>query len=60
MLLSKFLVCDSKKSKFFKEKTFQIFQEQETSGLMSSLGMKTHLRKIPLIWFSFILKVLAI
>ena len=49
MLLSKFLVCDSKKSKFFKEKTFQIFQEQETSGLMSSLGMKTHLRKIPLI-----------
>ena len=33
MLLSKFAVCDSKKSKFIKQ--------QETSGLLSSLGIKT-------------------
>ena len=33
MLLSKFEVCDSKKSRFIKE--------QEFSGLLSSLGIKT-------------------
>ena len=33
MLLSKCAVCDSKKSKFIKE--------QEASGLLSSLGIKT-------------------
>ena len=33
MLLSKFAVCDSKKSKFIKQ--------QEASGLLSSLGIKT-------------------
>ena len=41
MLLSKFAVCDSKKSKFIKE--------QEASGLLSSLGIKTLLSKIPLV-----------
>ena len=41
MLLSKCAVCDSKKSKFIKE--------QETSGLLSSLGIKTPLSKIPLV-----------
>ena len=41
MLLSKCEVCDSKKSKFAKE--------QETSGLLNSLGMKKPLRKIPLV-----------
>ena len=41
MLLSKCAMCDSKKSKFIKE--------QETSGLLSSLGIKTHLNKIPLL-----------
>ena len=41
MLLPKCEVHDSKKSKFIKEK--------ESSGLLSSLGMKTPLSKIPLI-----------
>ena len=41
MLLSKCEVYDSKKSKFIKE--------QEASGLLSSLGIKTPLIKIPLL-----------
>ena len=41
MLLSKYTVCVSKKSKFIKE--------QEASGLLSSLGIKTLLSKIPLV-----------
>ena len=41
MLLSKYEVCDSKTSKFIKE--------QEASGLLSSLGIKTPLNKIPLL-----------
>ena len=41
MLLSKCEVCDSKKSKFIKE--------QEASGLLSSLGKKTSLNKVPLL-----------
>ena len=41
MHLSKCAVCDSKKSKFMKEK--------EASGLLSSLGIKAYLSKIPLI-----------
>ena len=43
MLLSKCVVCDSKKSKFIKE--------QEASGLLSSLGIKTSLSKIPLVGY---------
>ena len=39
MLLSKFVMCDSKKSKFTKE--------QEASGLLSSLVIKPSLSKIP-------------
>ena len=39
MLLSKRAVCDSKISKFIKQ--------QEASGLLSSLGIKTSLSKIP-------------
>ena len=38
MLLSKCAVCDSKNSKFIKQ--------QEASGLLSSLGIKTPLSKI--------------
>ena len=38
MLLSKFLVCDKKKSKFIKQ--------QETSGLLISLEIETPLIKI--------------
>ena len=41
MLLLKCAVWDSKKSKFIKN--------QETSGLLSSLGIKTPLSKIPLL-----------
>ena len=41
MLLSKCVVCDSRKSEFIKE--------QETRGLLSSLGIKTSLSKIPLV-----------
>ena len=41
MLLSKCKVCDSKKSKFIKER--------EASGLLSSLGINTSLSKIPLL-----------
>ena len=41
MLLSKCAVCDSKKSKFIKQ--------QEASGLLGSLGIKTPLSKIPLV-----------
>ena len=41
MLLSKCAVCNNKNSKFIKE--------QEASELLSSLGIKTPLRKIPLV-----------
>ena len=41
MLLSKCAVCDTKKSKFIKQ--------QEASGLLSSLRIKTLLSKIPLV-----------
>ena len=41
MVLSKCAICDSEKSNFFKE--------QEASGLLSSLGIKAPLNKIPLL-----------
>ena len=41
MLLSKCAVCDSKKMKFIKE--------QQASGLLSSLEIKTHLSKVYLV-----------
>ena len=41
MLLSKWAVCDSKKSKFIKQ--------QEANELLSNLGMKALLNKIPLL-----------
>ena len=40
-LLSKYAVCDSKKLKFIKQ--------QEASGLLSNLEIKTPLSKIPLL-----------
>ena len=50
MLLSKCTVHNSKKWKFIKE--------QESRGLLSSLGMKTPLSKIPLVGqSSFVLRV---
>ena len=47
MLLSKYVVCDSKNSKYIK---------QEASGLLSSLGIKMSLSKIR---SSFVLTVLS-
>ena len=41
MLLSKCAVCDSKNSKFIKD--------QEDSGLITSLGIKKPLNKIPIV-----------
>ena len=41
MILSKCAICGSKKSKFVKN--------QEAKGILSSLGLKTPLSKIPLL-----------
>ena len=41
MILSKCAICDSKKSKFIKK--------QEASRLLSKLGIKTPLSKIPIL-----------
>ena len=44
MLQSKYAVCDIKKSKFVKE--------QEASGLLSSLGIKTPVKLVSAIFLS--------
>ena len=41
MILSKCAICNSKKSKFIKQ--------QEAKGLLSKLGIKTPLSKIPIL-----------
>ena len=41
MILSKCTICGSKKSKFIKE--------QQTKGLLSHLGLRTPLNKIPVL-----------
>ena len=41
MILSKYATCDSKKSRFIKN--------QEAKGLLSNLGLKTQLSKIPIL-----------
>ena len=41
MILSKCAICGSKKSKFIKE--------QQTKGLLSKLGLRTPLNKIPVL-----------
>ena len=41
MIFSKCAICDSKKSKFIKE--------QQAKGLLSNLGIRTPLNKIPLL-----------
>ena len=43
MLLSKCAICGTKKSRFIKE--------QEASELLSSLGIKAPLKKIPLLGY---------
>ena len=45
MMLSKCSVCNNKKSKFIKE--------QEARGLLSNLGIRTLLSKIPLLTVLF-------
>ena len=45
MKLSKCSVCNNKKSKFIKE--------QEARGLLSNLGIRTPLSKIPLLNYYF-------
>ena len=50
MLLSRCVICGSKKSVFIKK--------QEASGILSSLGLKTPLSKVPLLgdilfWMQF-------
>ena len=42
MILSKCAICNSKKSKFIKQ--------QEAKGLLSKLGIKTPLNKIPILF----------
>ena len=41
MVLSKYAMCDSKKSRFIKN--------QEAKGLLSNLGIKTPLSKVPIL-----------
>ena len=41
MILSKCALCDSKKSRFIKN--------QETKGLLSNLGIRTPLSKVPIL-----------
>ena len=41
MILSKYAICDSKKSKFIKK--------QDAEGLLSKLGIKAPLSKIPIL-----------
>ena len=41
MLLSKCAICDSKKSRFIKN--------QEAKGLLSNLGVRTPLSKVPIL-----------
>ena len=41
MILSTYAICNSKKSKFIKD--------QQAKGLLSNLGLKTQLNKIPLL-----------
>ena len=41
MIISKYAICNSKKSKFIKK--------QDAKGLLSELGIKTPLRKVPVL-----------
>ena len=41
IVLSKWAICDSKKSRFLKS--------QKAKGLLSNLGVRTPLRKVPLL-----------
>ena len=43
MLLPKCAICDNKKSRFIKN--------QEAKGLLSNLGIRTLLSKVPILYF---------
>ena len=45
MILSKCAICGSKKSRFIKK--------QEAKGLLSNLGIKTPLSKVPILGYVF-------
>ena len=47
-ILSKYAICGSKKSRFIKD--------QETKGLLSNLGVKTPLSKVPILGDVFFFK----
>ena len=47
-ILSKYAICGSKKSRFIKD--------QETKGLLSNLGVKTPLSKVPILGDAFFFK----
>ena len=50
MILSTCAICNSKKSKFIRSKELDsAVKEQQAKGLLSNLGLKTPLNKIPLL-----------
>ena len=50
MILSTCAICNSKKSKFIRSKELgSAVKEQQAKGLLSNLGLKTPLNKIPLL-----------
>ena len=52
MLLSKYAIYDTKKSRFIKK--------QEANGLLTSLEIKTTLNKIPLLGNCFVLNAISL
>ena len=48
MILSKCAICNGKKSRFIKN--------QETKGLLSNLGIRTPLNKVPILGDMFVLR----
>ena len=51
MILSKYAICGSKKSRFIKN--------QEAKGLLSKLGIKTLLSKVPILGDIFFLNAMC-
>ena len=50
MILSKCTICDSKKSKFIRSKELgPAVKGQQEKGLLSNLGLRTPLNKIPVL-----------
>ena len=50
MILSTCAICSSKKSKFIRSKELgSAVKEQEAKGLLSNLGLRTPLNKIPVL-----------